>query len=249
MAISKHSIDGKIKKKKKNGIYILLLLLCSFSFIVIFKTDIFTVKHVNIYGIKALSREEILQCSTIGFGNNIFREKLKDIESNLLQHPYIKNVKAKRNFPDTITIQILERTETAAIPFMGKYLIIDDQGIVLKTDSSSKNLKVVCGLKFRNFMEGKVLNIKDKIQFDRTINIIKEINKHQIPVTKVDVVDRDRIVIQFSDFLKAELGECEHLDYKFMLLKKILENLVQQDITRGVIDISHEGYPSYRPIE
>lgn len=243
------SIDKKMKRKKRKGIYILLLLLCSFSFMVIFKTDLFSIKHIYFEGNHQLSREELLEESRIAFGNNIFREKINRIESNMMQHPYIKTARAKRVLPDTIQIQISERIETAAVPFMGEYLIIDDEGIVLKTNPDHQDLKVIQGLEFKNFIKGQALNAKDNIQFQRALQIIKSIDKYQIPVMKIDMTDKDQVIIQFSDLLKAELGACANLDYKFLLLKEILENLAEQDITRGVIDISHEGYPSYRPVE
>ncbi|HHY90413.1 MAG TPA: FtsQ-type POTRA domain-containing protein [Clostridiales bacterium] len=243
------SADKKTKRKKKKGIYILLLLLCSFSFMVIFKTDLFSIKHVYFKGNHQLSRETLLEQSGIAFGNNIFREKMKQIESNMQQHPYIKTAKARRVLPDTIQIQIWERVETAAVPFMGEYLLIDEEGVVLRTSPDPQNLKVIQGLEFKNFIKGQALNTKDSVQFQRALQIIKYIDKHQIPVMKIDMTNKDQAIIHFSDLLKAELGECANIDYKFLLLKKILENLAEQDITRGVIDISHEGYPSYRPVE
>ncbi|MCT4621335.1 MAG: FtsQ-type POTRA domain-containing protein [Marinisporobacter sp.] len=243
------SIDKKVKKRKKGIIFLIMILVCAVSFIIIFKTDIFRIKEVKVYGNTTLSKEEILGDSGIILGNHILKEKLNDLETNVYKNPYVKTVKVERKLPDQMIIQIVEREEEAAIPFMNEYLIIDEDGMVLRVSTNNGNLKVIKGLKFTNFIEGTILVVKDKEQLGKALEIVSGINKYEMFIQELDVVNKKDIVIKFTDDLICKVGEGNNLDYRLRVLKKVLEDLKQKKITRGVIDMSYEGDPSYRPVE
>ncbi|QXM05821.1 cell division protein FtsQ/DivIB [Crassaminicella indica] len=243
------SIDKKVKARKKGIIFLIMILVSVVSFIIIFKTDIFKIKKIEVYGNTTISKEEIVAESGIILGNHILKESIKDIESNLYNNPYVKTADVKRKLPDRMVIQIVEREEEAAIPFMNEFLIIDEDGMVLRSSTSNGNLKIIKGLEFTNFIEGAILTVKDKSQLSKALEIVRGINKNQILIKELDVTNKKDIIIKFTDNLSCKIGEGNNLDYRLKVLKKILEDLNQKKIIRGVIDISHEGYPSYRPVE
>jgi cell division protein FtsQ len=243
------SIDKKVKRRKKGIIFLIMILVCAVSFIIIFKTDIFKIKKVKVYGNTTLSKEEILGDSGIILGNHMFKEKLKDLETNVSKNPYVKTVKVERKLPDQMIIQIVEREEEAAIPFMNEFLIIDEDGMVLRSSTNNGNLKVIKGLEFTNFIEGTILVVKNKEQLGKALEIVRGINKYEMFIQELDVVNKKDIVIKFTDDLICKVGEGNNLDYRLRVLKKILKDLKQKKITRGVIDMSYEGDPSYRPVE
>ncbi|QZY57166.1 cell division protein FtsQ/DivIB [Crassaminicella profunda] len=243
------SIDKKVKRRKKGILFLIMILVGAVSFIIIFKTDIFKIKGIQVFGNTTISKEEIVADSGIIIGNHIFKEKLKHIEANVHNNPYVKTVSVKRKLPDKIIIQIVEREEEAAIPFMNEYLIIDEDGMVLRSSTSNGNLKVIKGLEFTNFMEGAILVVKDKGQLSKALEIVRGINKHEIFIKELDITNKKDSIIKFTDDLICKVGEGNNLDYRLKVLKKILEDLNQKKITRGVIDMSYEGDPSYRPVE
>jgi cell division protein FtsQ len=249
MDIDKIDIQKNVKNKKKGIFFFILILLCMITFIIIVKTDIFQVKSVACYGNYKVSKEEILKDSGILLGNNIFKEKISNIRLNLMKNPYIKVANVHRKLPNKILVHIVERTESAAIPFMDQFLIIDEEGMVLKSVLKPGKLKVIKGLAFSNFIEGEVLKVKDKEQLDKALQIVKGIDKNKIAIKELDITDKKNILIRFTDDLICEMGEAKKLDYRLSLLPYILIDLKEKDIIRGVIDMCHEGYPNYRPVE
>ncbi|QEK11955.1 FtsQ-type POTRA domain-containing protein [Crassaminicella thermophila] len=247
-------IDKNVKRKKNAMIFMVMLLLCIVSFIIIFKTDLFTVKYVEVGGNHIVTKDEIINISGIIFGNHIFKENINSIKSNLYRNPYIKTVQVKRKLPNKIIISVVEREEAAAIPFMNEFLIIDEDGMVLRSSRSNtsldnENLKIIKGFEFSNFMEGAILEVKDKSKLKKALEVARKINENQIVITELDVSDKKDVVVKLTNELICRIGEGNNLNYSLKVLKKILEDLKQKNIIRGVIDMSHEGYPSYRPVE
>jgi len=242
-------IDKKIKKRKKSVIILFMVFLTAVSFILVFRTDIFSIKSVDITGNSILSKEHIVYYSGIILSNNIFKERISSIEKNLLMQPYIKQVKVKRAFPDGIKIEIEERKQTAYVPFMGNYIIIDNEGYVLETTLNSEGLMLMKGLDFSNFNEGDILNVKDKHQLDKALEIIRELEIEGLSIKELDMTNTENIRMNISDMMVCTIGKGVQLNYKIKVLRNILTDLADKEIVRGIIDISHEGYPSYRPVE
>ncbi|WZL74741.1 FtsQ-type POTRA domain-containing protein [Clostridiaceae bacterium 35-E11] len=249
MNIIEDNIDKKVKKRKRAIVFLVMILICTISFIVIFKTDLFIVNQVVVIGNHLISKDEITKDSGIILGNHIFKEKISVIQSNLLKNPYIQTANVERKLPDKIVVHVVERKEEAAIPFMDEFLIIDKNGMVLKSVSTSGNLKVIRGLEFSNFMAGEILKVKDEKQLHRALKIVNGIYENQMTIVELDVTNKNDIIIRLTNVLICKIGNGKNLNYRLQVLQHILHDLSSKDISRGVIDISHEGYPSYRPVE
>jgi cell division protein FtsQ len=249
MYINRSKIDIRAKKNKLKTILLIMVLLCAITFIVIFKTDLLNVGDFEIYGNEYLSKEQIMPNieSTMGF--NIFKVKMDSVASNLLTNPYIKTASVKRKLPNKLIVRISERKEAAVVPFMGTFLIIDEEGVVLKSDIQTPGLKTINGLEFSNFMEGSILHVSDQEQLDKALFLAKAMKNMKEDIKEINVTDKKHMVIRFSSGLSCKIGEGNNIDYKLQLLKGILSDLASKGITRGVIDVSHEGNPSYSPVE
>ncbi|MFT9493488.1 cell division protein FtsQ/DivIB [Anaerosolibacter sp.] len=249
MYIERQKTDIRIKKHKSKIILLIMILLCVVTFIIIFKTDILMIRGVEIYGNEHLTKEDIMPSveSTIGF--NIFKVKMDSISANLLANPYIKTASVNRKLPNKLMIRISERKEAAVVPFMGTFLIIDEEGVVLKSDIQAPGLQTINGLEFSNFMEGEVLHVSDQEQLTKALLLAKSMKNINEDIREIDVTNKMNMIIRFSNGLSCRIGEANNIDYKLQLLGGILADLASKGITRGVIDISHDGNPSYSPIE
>jgi len=242
-------IDKRIKKRKNKIIFLIMFFLFVVSTILILKTDIFTIKSVEVNGNELLTEVSIIELSGITLGNNIFKEKIHNIDDRLLAQPYIKKVKIKRVFPDKIRIHIEERKRAASIPFMGNFIIIDNMGYVLESSPDNQELVLIRGLDIVNFNEGKTLNVNDDQQLDKVLQIINGLNSANLPIIELDITNTEDIRFKVSSYLTCKIGNGTQLNFKFRVLQNILTDLAEKDIIRGIVDISNDGYPSYRPVE
>ncbi|MEW9122307.1 MAG: FtsQ-type POTRA domain-containing protein [Thermotaleaceae bacterium] len=249
MYINKTAFNRKLHRRRKQIMVFILLLCCIISFIIIFKTDIFSIEKVTVNGNTVLTEEEVVHMSGINIGNQIFKEKTSEIRGVLLQNPYIKEAHIKRRLPNRIIINIAERQEVALVPFMDVFLVIDEEGMVLKSEKESQHLKSIVGLQFDHFMEGEILDVEESETLKKALEIIKGIDKRGISISGLDVTNRNNMVIRLTENMICRIGDGTNMDYRLKLLDKILIDLASRDITRGVIDINYEGNPTYRPVD
>jgi len=201
---------------------------------------LFNLSQINFKGGERYSKEEILKYSKITEGMNVFRINAKKISKTLQEDAYIKSADIKIQYPDKVNITIKERKARGYVPYIGTYLYIDEEGMVLESSSSYKErLPIVEGLKFDKFKVGQVLEIDNKEAFDivlKTSNIlIKYSDMYEIEdILKIDVSDIKNIHIYMRN-VDVQLGNSNDYDEKIRTMLTIMQKIPEQD--KGVLDI------------
>ncbi len=239
------------KGTHKRGIIILLLLFAVIlGSLLIMGTSFFCISNVTVQGNELISHDEIIEYAHIGPGMNILRINTKDVAERLKGHPFIMEADIKRKMPREIIINIKERNLVGYIPYMGSYLLVDDEARVISATSQLpiEELPVFNGIKVRDFQSEKVLGIDNNIEYDKIIYISKYIKKSisQYSPIEVDVMDLQDIVIRLGDRFVLGVGDIRELSYKLEFSNTILEKLYPQDVG-GEIDVSRGEKAFFRP--
>ncbi len=228
---------------------VLLFIVCIFTAFFL-ASSFFQIKFITVNGNNNVTREEIIKLSSIYYGENIFRINKRNSMKNIFKNPYVKMIKIRRSIPNKVMIDIIEREIMAYVPYVGSYLNIDEEGMILEINPAIKrtDLPVVKGLKFETFKVGEFLSIENKEQFDTTTQLIKEIKNAGIlnQVTEIDISDLSNIRLKISDGLKANLGDGGNMNYKVSFAKSIIEDVKKQKL-KGTIEMGHEGNPVFKP--
>ncbi len=228
---------------------ILLFIICIFTAFFL-SSSFFQIKFLIVEGNNNITREEIIKLSSIYYGENIFRINKRNSMKSIFQNPYVKMINIKRNLPNRVIIEIIERDIMAYVPYVGSYLNIDEEGMILEINPAIKrtDLPVVKGLKFETFKVGELLNIENKEQFSTTIQLIKEIKNAGMLnlVSEIDISDLSDIKLKIKEGIKANLGSADNLDYKISFAKSIVEDVKKQNV-KGTIEMSYDGNPVFKP--
>lgn len=228
---------------------VLLFIICIFTAFFL-SSSFFQIKFIAVNGNNNVTREEIIKLSSIYYGENIFRINKKNSMKSIFQNPYVKMIKIRRAMPSKVAIDIIEREIMAYVPYVGSYLNIDEEGMILEINSAIKrpDLPVVKGLKFETFKVGEYLNIENKEQFATTILLIREIKNAAILklVSEIDVSDLSNIRLKIQDGIKANLGGAENMNYKINFARSIIEDVKKENL-KGTIEMSHNGNPVFKP--
>ncbi len=228
---------------------VLLFILCIFTAFFL-SSSFFQIKYIAVNGNNNVAREEIIKLSSIYYGENIFRINKRNSMKSIFQNPYVKMIKIDRAMPDRVVIDIIEREIIAYVPYVGSYLNIDEEGMILEINPAIKNsgLPVVKGLKFETFKVGEQLSIEDEEQFSTTIMLIKEIKNAEILdlVSEIDVADLSDIRLKIREGIKANIGDADNLNYKISFAKSIIDD-IKKDNLKGTIEMSHKGNPVFKP--
>ncbi len=242
-----HPKRKKKKRRKKRyllRLFLLIVLLTALYFFLsssFFDIETFVVENNNYY-----TPQQIIALSKSETGENIFAFSISDIRRNLLKDPYIKSVKIKRKLPSTITLDVLERKEFAAIPNGEEFIIIDKEGMVLKKSNVDLSITLITGLTLTEHKPGKPLVVEENALFSDTLSLLVAVDSKEMFFKKIDI---SSVIIKayIYDYLLCE-GTPENIKNNLDSLQEVLYELYSKGIERGVLKIGNGDAIPYSPL-
>ncbi|OLS03885.1 cell division protein FtsQ/DivIB [Tissierella creatinophila] len=225
------------------GIIIFLGLLSIFIFFAL-NSPFFHIKEINIRNNKSLNKEEILKQSKVRTNTNIFKFKISDIEDNLKTNTFIKSAKVKRELPNTLNINVMEREKTILFQYISMYLVVDEDGFIMEhLDSKDEKLPIVTGFN-TNFTDVSE-NIFSQEQ-NRNLKIFIKEGKNLHLLENIDEIEKDfsnDVNIKLKNGIFVAFGTLNNVKYKLGLLKEILEDVEKREIKASKIIMNKGNHP------
>lgn len=252
-------VDEKIRKRKEERIerkrrerrkakQVILLVVLTIALIAFSFSGFFTVTAIEVSGNSYFTAEEIVNMAHAEKGSNIlYRPGKKQITEYLEANPYIRSVKVKRKLPGTIVIEVEERPQTAAVIYDDDYLIIDNEGILLRKTATSPKLTLVEGIKISKIALGEKLGAEDEALMDRTIEMLNSMEQNDLYFTRIKMSELYVKAYIYDSLVCKGTADMLIDAMQSGRLHKVLEDLFSKDIKRGTITISEDGYASFVP--
>ncbi|SHI62415.1 cell division protein FtsQ/DivIB [Lutispora thermophila] len=211
-------------------------------------SDLFSIKNIYVTGNKTVPKNEIIKLSNIQYNQNIFKLNTKEVMKGIFENPKIKAVRIKRVLPSSIALDIIEREGVALIPYLGSYINIDEETVIIEVISLEDNLHLpkVHGITFSDFKIGEKLKSENQEQLDNVMEVLKYLKNVKMTdmIETIDVGDSSNIIITTTNNIRVYLGN-NKLDYKISMAKSIIEDL-NKDNEVGIVDMRHEGNPIFK---
>jgi hypothetical protein len=154
-------VSGKVlprptTKKNGNALHVLaaavILSVLGFGIFTAIHSSLFRLKNINVEAISSgypLTSEQVIQMAKVSLGKqSLFDLNLLPIEARLLKHPWVKGVVIGKEFPDTVSLKIVERTPIALVnePH-GKVVYLEFDGTMFEDQAIvySKDLPILQG--------------------------------------------------------------------------------------------------------
>ena len=215
-------------------------------------SSIFTVDSIEVRGNKHYTAEEIINMGHAVPGRNLFYGlNKKETEEYLEQNPYIKSAKVSRKLPSTMVIKVTERKEKLAFRYDDDFLIMDDEGILLKKTITEPKITMVKGMIVSKIKLGETVGTEDQKLFSNTLKLIRAMNAADMYFVSVDMSTYDtdfQVRAYIYDNLVVR-GEYQSV-ISFLengRLHKIVEKLFEDDVKRGTIILGNDGTASFEP--
>ena len=183
--------------------------------------------------------------------NLLYNTGGKEIIDFLEQNPYIKSASVERKLPSTLVITVRERSQACAFKYDDDYLVLDDEGILLKKTRTEPKTTMVTGLVVSKIRLGEVIGTENPQLFTRLMKLIRNMKSGDLYFVAIDMTgyeeDRsvkayiyDKLVVKSSyDALLTGLDNGR--------LHKVVEELFAKDIKRGTIILADDGSASFEP--
>lgn len=175
-------------------------------------------------------------------GKNIFQVDLQEVEQSLLmKYPQISELRVEKKFPNQIHLLAKKRKQLAQFEHNNKYLVLDDEGVVLsESDSKDKDLPSIGGAKIKTdpITPGVKLN---NVEIVAGLKIIKSFNENttlsSYKILNMDVDQLSRIFLHLDRDIKAIIDD-QRINYKIKVLGIVL--------TQGNLNLKEVNYIDLR---
>ncbi len=104
----------------------------SFSYAYLQKSSIFSIRNIEVKGIKRIKEQWVLNEIPVRLGDNLMAIDKGAIRERILKNPWIKDAVIRPSFPHTLSIRIIERAPICYMRSAKDCYLIDDSGKVFK---------------------------------------------------------------------------------------------------------------------
>lgn len=242
--------DRKRKSFRTRFYAVTITLLVSIAAALISLSPLFTVDSIEVRGNSHYTAEEIINMAHAVPGKNIiYNANKEEITSYLEQNPYIKSAKVSRRLPSTLVIKVKERQERFAFKYDDDYLIMDEDGVLLKKTRNQPRQTMVEGNVVNRIKLGEPLGTEDEQRFRETVDLIKAASKSDLYFVRIDMSSREKVRAYIYDTLLVRTDyDSLMTNLKNGRLHQIVEKLFDEGIKRGTITFNEDGSASFMPI-
>jgi cell division protein FtsQ len=242
----------KIRKKHKKQ-YIFLKLLVFFGFaagLYFFATSsFFTIEKITISTTPHFLEKDIETISGIKKGSNLFKTSMSDAKKRIARDPYTGIVRVSRKLPNEVKIVVKERKEFASISTKNRYVVIDKNGIALKTTSEAPQIPTINNIITKKIILGKQIIEKSNPKTDtltllEMLDFLKAMEESDMYYHKLQA-DGKLIKAWVYDDL-AVVGTMENLKINLDEIKITIIDLDSRAIEKGTITVNNKRC-SYSP--
>ena len=111
------------------------------------RTTFLSLERIEVTNLRRLNRQAVIALAGVKRGDAMLALRLQCIGEQIAKNPWIEQVKIRRYFPDTLSIEVAER-EPVAVVSMGYLYYLDTKGDVFKplTEGDRLDYPVLTGI-------------------------------------------------------------------------------------------------------
>lgn len=224
-----------------------IVLIC---WLILSNSGIFTIDAIEVQGNSHYTAEEIINIGHATSGRNIiYKANIKETTEFLEQNPYIKHAKVWRKLPSTLVINVTERKERLAFRYDDDYLIMDEDGILLRKTRNKPKVTIIEGVVVSKIKLGEKIGTENSKRMDDALELIKTMIKSDMFFVKADISNEKNIKAYIYDTLVVKTDHDTLItNLENGRLHLVVEKLFEDGIKRGTITFGEDGAISFMPI-
>ncbi|AFQ45680.1 cell division protein FtsQ/DivIB [Desulfosporosinus meridiei] len=224
------------KKMNTSFLYIAVLtILLSLGLALFLRSNAFAIQHVSVQGLSIISESEILKLTDGIQGQNLLLFDRKALQYKISLHPLIKDVQFQRNLPQTLVVQVTERTPVALVVVPKGIIEVDSEGTFLRRlESWPKNdYPVISGIELPDTV-GPGQNLENSL-LKAGLNLLKQAPPELVAqIGELHVNAIEQITLFLTSGVEVRLGQANEWKDKLMALYQLLSDDGYTSIQQGV---------------
>ena len=204
-------------------------------------SPLFTFQQLIVHGNVHLDETELCEIARIHYGERLFEVKTDAITTTLLHDLRIESAVVRRQLPNRIEMEIVERIPVATVACDYGYLDFDRQGKVIASYRSLKgaDIPIITGVKLRDLYIG---DDNDNAQVAQVITFLSRIDPADIgQISEVNITVPTAVVAYTKTALPIRLGQLEGIPGKAGLTQDFLQDQKTTRHTVEYVDFSYDA--------
>ncbi|OPL07998.1 MAG: hypothetical protein AVO33_02680 [delta proteobacterium ML8_F1] len=232
---------------KKFLVLILGLLLMGSGAYFVVEGDLFMLNEVTIDTDLGIKESEILAYSQLSRRTNLLLMDAAESSRQLSTHPLIREATLTKDYPRGIRVSYTLREGLLAVFYKNKFIIVDDEATALYVNQNQEGLVGLYGLDIQGFNLGYPLNAKEAELLKSAIILVRMLQISDFPFDPSLHIEKGHLYLQISRDYKVNFGNGENPEERFNTFNTIYRELSKDGVNHGIIDVSIDGAPVFRP--
>lgn len=220
------------------------LLIAVISMIVLLvQGDELLLKEIKVTGSFSQNSSEIISVSGLRLGMNILNVDQEEIRRNFSSNSSVELKDIRIEMPDTVILEVRERSVCAAVSCVGVMLMVDRDGYVLQRAAAvpqNMGIPVVSGMDARLSPNGKTVESGTEGQVEVMINVLSAIYDAQMQtiVSEANIEDMNNIYLMSVSGIQVMIGDDEDLPVKLAWMRAVIDQMTAEGVMSGIVDVS-----------
>jgi cell division protein FtsQ len=242
---TERAIKKKKRRKKRYGLRLLIIIAACIGIYFLLHIDYFKVDGVAVVGNKELSDKEIVKLSEIELQDDLFDIHPVMVQKKIKKNLYVEDVNVNRVLPNKVEIIVHERRGKAQVAFGKKYVVTDNNGMVLEITDKKKQVTFIEGVTAQKAALEKTIEVKQEKEWQKAVDLIKVTEENDLYFKKIDI-EGDKVKAYIYNKLVCK-GRYDNVMTAIQngSLKAVVFDLYQKGIEKGTINIGDNNYCSF----
>ncbi|MDA8223844.1 FtsQ-type POTRA domain-containing protein [Desulfosporosinus sp.] len=224
------------KKMNTSFLYVTVLtILLSLGLALFLRSNAFAVQRVSVQGLNLITENEILKLSDGIQGQNLLLFDRKALEYKISLHPLVKSVQFQRKLPQTLVIQVTERTPAALVVVPKGVLEVDSEGTFLRRLESwpKSDYPVISGIELSDTV-GPGQNLANPL-LNAALRLLGQAPPELvIQIGELNVNAIEQITLFLTSGVEVRLGQANDWADKLQALYQLISDNGYTSIQQGV---------------
>ncbi len=226
----------------------LLLLMGSGTYFVI-EGDLFMLDRVVIETDLGLKESEILHYARLSRQTNLLFVDEASASDHLAGHPLIREATLEKVLPRSVRVSYTLREGLLAVFYASKFIVVDEEGTALYVNQNEEGLPGLYGLAIKGFNLGYPLQVEDPDLLESVVVLVKMIEISDFPFNPAFYIEKGQLFIRINEAYKVNFGDGSNPQDRFNTFNTIYNELSKDGVNHGIIDVSIDGAPVFRPFD
>lgn len=240
--------ERKVRKKRHPFRIVLIVIIIAAALFGVMMSPLCNVKEIKVKGCSYYTEEQIIGMSRAKTGVNLFRSvSASDIKERLGGNAYFESVSVYKLMPGTLMIKVKERKQKSALVYGGNYVVLDDEGRVLRVAEEDPEVTLIQGFTIKKMNSGNIVEVEEENLFTNTMELLKIVEEGNLYFKRIVVggssvsafINNTFVVRANMSLLKSSIENGD--------LQKVIGKLYEEEIKHGTITISENNYMSFSP--